>query len=147
MADTARMRGLLAELGRLGAASAVEEVSQFISRRRNTGSTWSACSGSLRERIHDSFNLIGQMLILTVCVDISAERQKQYKKLFEDCQKAFIVWYDAHSESYAPAVQAFQALRGIIETSEGRLGAFELQTVKLLETDIDEIVSKIAEGP
>jgi len=137
----------LAQIGvaKLDAESAAEEVSQFIFRRHKTGSTWSVCaSGPFRQRIHDSFNLIGQMLILTVCVDISAERQKQYKNLFENCQNAFYVWYDGSDDkSYAPAVQAFQALRGIIETSEGRLSAFELQTVKLLETDIDEIVSKI----
>ena len=126
-----------------------EEVSRFISRRHNAGSTWSVCaSGSFRERIHDSFNWIGQMFILTVCVETGAERYNNlFVRLFR-CQEAFYVWYDgSHDKSYAPAVEAFQALRGILETSEGILGAFadRLQTVKLLETDIDEIVSKIAE--
>ncbi len=103
------------------------------------------------QRVHDSFNSIGEMFIFTFCLGVSTERQKECRNFLKglfDCQEQFYVWYEgAENKSYAPGVAAFIALRAILESSVGMLSGFpdREQTVRMLQQDIDEIVFAIQE--
>ena len=98
------------------------------------------------QRVHDSFNSIGQMFIFTFCGSASKERQPEFRNFLTglfDCQERFYVWYDGpKNKSYAPGVAAFLALRAILESSVDMLSGFEdrQHTVRMLVQDIDEIV-------
>jgi hypothetical protein len=126
---------------------AVAEVRQLISNRHDAASTWSLCTAQpFMQRVHDSFNSIGQMFIFTFCGGASKERQPEFQifltRLF-DCQERFYVWYDGDkNKSYDPAVAAFLALRAILESSVVMLAGLQdrQQTVRMLQEDIDEIV-------
>ncbi len=98
------------------------------------------------QRVHDSFNSIGEMFIFTFCLGVSTERQTEFRNFLQglfDCQEQFYVWYEgAENKSYAPGVAAFLALRAILESVVGMLSGFadREQTVRMLLQDIDEIV-------
>ncbi len=86
------------------------------------------------------------MFISTFCLGVITERQTEFRNFLTalfDCQEQFYVWYEgAENKSYAPGVAAFLALRAILESSVGMLSGFpdRLQTVGMLQKDIDEIV-------
>jgi hypothetical protein len=137
------------ELQDMREPSEPEEVTHFIYHRHDTGSTWTLCArGSFNQRVHDSFNWIGQMFIVALCVDASAEEHwltPLMDRLFH-CQEEFYVWYDgSDNQSYAPAVAVFQALHAMIEIALPMLHAFadRSHTVQLLQSDVDEIVGKM----
>ena len=116
----------------------------------NAGSTWSLSEGKpFMQRVHDSFNSIGEMFIFTICAGVSTERQEEFRNFLQSlfhCQEKFYVWYEgAENKSYDPAVAAFLALRAILDSSVEMLSGFpdRLQTVGMLQKDIDEIVGKM----
>jgi hypothetical protein len=142
-----RERGLA-----LGVADppAVAEVRQLISQRHNAASTWILCADQpFMQRVHDSFNSIGQMFIFTLCFGVSTESETKCRNFlqgFFDCQEQFYVWYEgAENKSYAPGVAAFQDMRAILESAVGMLSGFadRQQTVRMLVQDIDEIVGAL----
>jgi len=128
---------------------AVAEVRQLISHRHNAASTWSLCAGKpFEQRVHDSFNSIGQMFILTVCGAVRTETKAEFKDLFDalfQCQEQFYVWYDGSEKAYDEGVAKFQTFRAVLESSVVKLSQFpdRLQTVRMLQKDIDEIAGKM----
>ena len=130
-------------------APAVVEARQLMSHRHNAASTWSLCvGGTFEERVHDSFNSIGQMFILTVCGAVRTETKAEFKDLFDalfQCQEEFYVWYDGSEKAYDEGVVKFQTFRAVLGSSVAKLSRFpdRLGTVSQLQQDIDEIVGAI----